>query len=560
MKKTILIFLFIFAILFSSWFFLIRGGWSTAPEIIYRTEKAVIGSATMSFTATGILQPLTVVDVKSKAGGEVVQLSVEEGTEVEPGQLIAVIDPRDTKAAFDQVDADLTANLARAEQSRLTAEIESKTRAAAVLNAEAALETAKLRVSTLEARAAAQPQLTRSNVAQAQANYDVAVRALDTLQRVTIPQSRAQVKGEYDRAKAELDAAKANYDRKQVLLEKGYVPASEAETARTQYEAAVASNRNAKERLDRIDEELRLQVETANHRVAQAQAALDLAKANQIEVGISKRDLDEAKQAVAQAKANLETAKANLRQVEIRKADVRASQSAIVRSRVSRDNAKVQLDSTTVVAPRKGVVTIKYIEQGTIIPPGTSTFAQGTSIVQIADTTRMYVEVLVDEADVGRVEVDQAVNVTLESARRTPMRGKVSRVNPAATTASGVTSVKVRVEVEAEEGVKLMPGLNASCEFIIKERHDVLVVPNPAIQEDGDKKFVEVMVAPETVERRDVQIGAVGNMNTEILSGVKEGEDVVVSKIDRALIEEQTQRMEDAATQRNPFSGGPKGR
>lgn len=103
MKKTIAIFIVVFLILFCSWFFLIRGGAEGKPDVIYRTQKAAKSDASLSFTATGVLQPLTIVDVKSKAGGEVVKLAVEEGSEVEPGQLIAVIDPRDTQAVFEQV-------------------------------------------------------------------------------------------------------------------------------------------------------------------------------------------------------------------------------------------------------------------------------------------------------------------------------------------------------------------------------------------------------------------------------------------------------------------------
>jgi len=530
------------------------------PDVIYRTQPAMRGDATLSITATGVLQPLTTVDVKSKAGGEVVKLAVDEGTEVEPGQLIAEIDPRDTKAAYDQVQADLNANIARAQQSRLNESIESVSRKAAVENAEAALKSAKLRLQTLEARAGAQPTLTAAAIKQAQTNYDIAVRNRDQLIAITIPQTRASVQGEYNRSQADLDAAKANYDRKKMLLDKGYVAAADVETARTQYETAQAAFRNAKEKFDRLEDDLRIQRESAEFRVQQAKAALDTANANRIDIGVSRRDLEDAKQAVIQAQATLDTARANLNQVAIQREDYQAAQAAIVRSKVARDNAKVQLQSTTVVAPRKGVVTIKYIEEGTIIPPGTSTFSQGTSIVQIADTTRMYVEVQVDEADIGSVKLGQPVLVTLEAAPRSPIPGTVSRINPSAVTTSGVTTVKVRVEIKGNDRVKLMPGLNASCEFIINQRKNVLVVPNPAIQHDGDKTYVEILAKDQKPVRKYVKIGAVGNSNTEILEGIEEGANVITAKIDRKLIEEQTQRMQDASTQRSPFSGGNTGR
>jgi HlyD family secretion protein len=100
-----------------------------------------------------------------------------------------------------------------------------------------------------------------------------------------------------------------------------------------------------------------------------------------------------------------------------------------------------------------------------------------------------------------------------------------------------------------------MPGLNASCEFIISEKRGVLVVPANAIQREGGKTYVEVMVAENKPEKREVRIGAIGDTFVEVLEGVKEGEKVVTSKIDRRRIEEEQRRMEQAAQQRSPFSG-----
>lgn len=555
MKRTGLILAVIVGIIAFSIWYLLRDNLGSRADIIYRTDKVKVGDATMSFIATGLLQPLTTVDVKSKAGGEIVRLAVEEGDIVRQGDLIAIIDPRDSQAAFEQSDADLNSNLARLEQSRYNLEIERVTRKTSVENAEASLETARLRLRTLEARATAQPHLTEAAITQARSNHEAAVKALETMRSVTAPQTRAQVAGDLSRSRAELEAAEANLRRQEELLGLGYVSRAAYEQAKTQRESAAASYRNAEVRANRIEDDIRIQIESLEARARQAKASLDQAEASRFEVGVSQRDLEEARQAVRTAQANLETAKANLRQVDVRQTEIRAQQAAIVRSRVSRDNAKVQLEGTTVVAPRDGVVTVKYVEQGTIVPPGLSAFAQGTSIVQIADVTRMYVEVNVDEADVAKVKLDQVVRVTLESARRTPLKGRVSRINPAAVTTSGVTQVKVRVEIEPTDEVKLMPGLNASCEFILTERKNVLVIPSQAVIREDGKSYVEVMVAKDKPQKREVKTGVQGNAVVEILEGLKEGEEIVVSKIDMKQIEEQQRRMEDAAQQRNPFSG-----
>ncbi len=554
-RKTLTIIITVFGLLFLSWWFFLKGSGDGLDDITYRTAEVERGDIVQSFSATGVLQPLTVVDVKSKAGGEVVELAVEEGSVLKKGDVVAHIDPRDTRALYEQAVADLTSTQARKTQNAYQLQMQITQSASAITSAESQLRAAKLNLQTLEARAGAQPSLTEAAISQAQSSYELANKDLDLLKQVTIPETRASVRGELDRAVAELNAARANRDRNQNLLSKGYVSAQAAEQAVTAYEAAVASHRNAQERSRSLEDSLRVQLAQAEARQKQAMASLQQARANSIAVGTSVRDLQNAREQVKQAEASLAQAKANKRQIDVARSEMKAADAAIIRSRVERDNAKVQLDSTTVVSPRDGVVILKYLEEGTIIPPGTSVFSEGTSIVQIADVSTMYVEVQVDEADIAAVKPGQRVMVRLESDPRAPLTGKVTRVNPGAVTQNGVTQVKVRVEVKGNGKVKLMPGLNAACEFIQMEKKDVLMVPAQAIKREGEKTMIEVMAEPKKPVMKEVKVGSQGNGMFEVVSGLSEGDVIVTSKIDRAQIEEQQRRMEDAAQQRSPMSG-----
>lgn len=554
-RKTLTIIITVFGLLFLSWWFFLKGGGDGLDDVTYRTAEVEKGDIVQSFSATGVLQPLTVVDVKSKAGGEVVELAVEEGSVLKKGDVVAHIDPRDTRALYEQAVADLTSTQARKTQNAYQLQMQITQSASAITSAESQLRAAKLNLQTLEARAGAQPSLTEAAISQAQSSYELANKDLDLLKQVTIPETRASVRGELDRAVAELNAARANRDRNQNLLSKGYVSAQAAEQAVTAYEAAVAAHRNAQERSRSLEDSLRVQLAQAEARQKQAMASLQQARANSIAVGTSVRDLQNAREQVKQAEASLAQAKANKRQIDVARSEMKAADAAIIRSRVERDNAKVQLDSTTVVSPRDGVVILKYLEEGTIIPPGTSVFSEGTSIVQIADVSTMYVEVQVDEADIAAVKPGQRVMVRLESDPRAPLTGKVTRVNPGAVTQNGVTQVKVRVEVKGNGKVKLMPGLNAACEFIQMEKKDVLMVPAQAIKREGGKTMIEVMAEPKKPVMKEVRVGSQGNGMFEIVSGLSEGDVIVTSKIDRAQIEEQQRRMEDAAQQRSPMSG-----
>jgi HlyD family secretion protein len=555
LKRTFTIFAVVFSLLFLSWFFFLKGSGDGLDDITYRTAEVERGDVVQSFSATGVLQPLTIVDVKSKAGGEVVNLAVEEGTLLKKGDLVARIDPRDTQAIYEQAVADLTSTQARKNQINYQLLMQISNSETDIKNAESQLRSARIQLLTLEARAKAQPELTESAISQAQASYEVSTKDLDLLRQVTIPETRSQVKGDLDSAKAQLDAALANRDRNKNLLAKGYVSAQAAEAAESAYQAALASHRNAQERQRSLETNLQAQLSQAEARQRQAMASLQSARTNSIEVGVTARELQQAREDIRQAEAAVVRAKANKRQVDVSRNELRAADAAIIRSRVERDNAKVQLDSTTVVSPRDGVVILKYLEEGTIIPPGTSVFSEGTSIVQIADVSRMYVEVQVDEADIAEVKVGQHVNVRLESSPGAPLQGKVSRVNPGAVTANGVTQIKVRVEVEGNDKVKLMPGLNASCEFIQREKKDVLLIPAQAVKREEGKTMVEIMSEPNKPSMKEVKVGTMGNGMLEVVSGLSEGDVIVTSKIDNREIEEQQRRMEDAAQQRNPMSG-----
>jgi HlyD family secretion protein len=228
-----------------------------------------------------------------------------------------------------------------------------------------------------------------------------------------------------------------------------------------------------------------------------------------------------------------------------------------VRSRVSKENAKVQLESTTVVAPRDGVVTLKYLEEGTIIPPGTSTFAQGTSLVQISDITTLFVECAVDEADIASVRKGQAVRVTVEAYPRARIEGVVDRVSPSAITTNNVTAVKVRVKINPGFREPLLPGMNATCEFLTLQKPDVLIVPSQAVKREGGKTIVKVKgPTPGQVVSREVELGDSGNDGYEVISGLKEGEEVVVAEIDLAQLRDIQQRMLDAQ-QGGGLAGAP---
>lgn len=566
---------------------LMFAGTQGGAEVEFRYEPVQVGELVLSTSSVGTLVPLTTVDVRSRAGGEVVQLVVDEGSRVRAGDLIALIDPRDNQASFDQASADVESADARVQQAVTNAELQERNSQTSVRNAEVALELAQIRLARAEKDAETQPVLSRAELAGAQAALQAQERALDKLQQVDIPQRRRDAQLAADRASADLAAAQAEMERQRRLFERGYTSKANLDRAVSALAAARQSTGVAQQRLDTLEDDFAADLASQQARVSQARAALDQAQANQARIVISQKALEEARKAVTQAEIDLSQTKNERLTIQTRRLDATAAKSSAVRSRVARANALVQLESTRVVAPRDGVVTTKYIEQGTVIPPGTSVFAQGTSIVQIADTTRMFVECQVDEADIANVRVGQQTRIVVEAYPGRVLRGVVESIAPSATNNGGINTVKVRVAVGEEQPsgppgpgvgapggprstppmgtgpgmggpggmmglrrapttdpIDLRPGMGANVEFLLLERSNVLVLPQVALRRDGDTTYVLVKSAdPLKPERRVVEVGASGNTGIEILEGLEEGEEVVVAEIDLRALRERQEKM-----------------
>lgn len=538
-------------------YFLFGRSAPTEAEIEYRYAPVQKGEIVKSISATGQVEALTSVDVKSKAGGKVVKLAVDEGAIVHKGDLIALIDPEDTRAIVDQANADLASADARAAQARQSLELQVTQSAHDVADARAALTAARIRYQRATLQFSRQPELTRASIAQAKASYESAIADLERMEKVTIPQARRDSQVNLSQAAAQRDTAVSNLQRQEELFKKGYVSGTAQDKARSDAEAAKSAYETAKQRASTIEQEVEADLRSMQKARDRASAVYRQSVASSSDDAITKTSLEEARSNVRAAEIALQRAIDNQKQVQVKKGDVLASQAATIRDRVSLKNAQVQLDSTTVLAPRDGVVTQKYLEEGTIIPPGTSTFAQGTSLVQISDVTRLFVQCAVDEADVANVKLGQPVRITADAYRGVSLDGVVNRISPAAKTDNNVTAVKVRVEVLPGSKVHILPGMNATCEFITLQKKGVIVIPSQAIQDDGTVRVKSGN--PKKPEIRKITAGETGNDVVEVVSGLKEGEEVVTAEIDMALLRETQKKMKEAEEGGGLAGGGPAG-
>ena len=223
----------------------------------------------------------------------------------------------------------------------------------------------------------------------------------------------------------------------------------------------------------------------------------------------------------------MQNAQAGLMQNSIRQSDIQAAQAAVSKAQAEVNDRLIQLHDATIYAPRSGVILQKYVEEGTIITSGESLSSDGTKIVQIGDVSSLFIDVSVDESDVGKIALGQKVLIALDAVPGAKPEGRVVRIDPQAINDRDVTTVHVRVEIKNPDAA-IKPGMNATCQFILRDVRGVLVVPSDAVKEGRTGgNTVRVLTKDNKAEVRPVEVGVVGSDKTEIKSGLRAGDKVV---------------------------------
>jgi HlyD family secretion protein len=161
--------------------------------------------------------------------------------------------------------------------------------------------------------------------------------------------------------------------------------------------------------------------------------------------------------------------------------DYANSASAIVRARAALDLAQQRLDDARVTAPVMGTIIGKPVALGQVIQSGTSTAGGGTTIVTMADLTKVRARALVNETDIGAVAPGLEATVIVDAFPDRPFRGTVEKIEPQAVVQQNVTMFPVLVSLENRDGL-LLPGMNGEVSIISERREDVPAVPNEAIR------------------------------------------------------------------------------
>ena len=242
---------------------------------------------------------------------------------------------------------------------------------------------------------------------------------------------------------------------------------------------------------------------------------------------VPQQSLDNANRDYLAALNKRDTAKA---QIGVDNAKLKQASAQVAQSEASLNQLQEQLSYTTIVAPMDGVVLSRDVEIGDAVSSILVLGSTATLVMTVGDTTEVYVKGKVDEADIAHVYMGQPARIKVESFRDRYFQGKVTKISPMGVEKDNVTTFEVRVSIN-NPGGELKAQMTANAEILLDEHKNVLTVPENAVIYDGQKNAtVEIPDKAQKEGKRKVpiKIGLSNGSLTEVISGLKEGDQVVL--------------------------------
>ncbi len=370
---------------------------------------------------------------------------------------------------------------------QLIAKQESSDSLARLRQASAQVKSAKSQLDQALMDAKVSPSKTAAAVASSEAGVRQAKSALQKLLNGARVEEKRQTKANLDRAKSDLETAEKNRDRSGRLFEQGAIAKSELEASENRYQSALAGYTSALEAYNLILDSVRPEdIESAREQVRRAEQQLAVDKANQ------KLDpvLD---QRVNGARANLESA------------------------RESENLAKLALEDLKVYAPVSGKISGRPLQAGTYAAPG-------TPIARLIGVQGIYFEADVPEKDISLVKVGLPVKVTIQSLGGTQLSGQIVSTDPLASDLGRLYRVRIAIR-EQLSGLKA--GMFASGIVQLRTESDVMVIPDAALNRDGESVFVYVVEGTKAA-KREIQV-RFSKDALNVIEGLQVGDKVITA-------------------------------
>ena len=255
---------------------------------------------------------------------------------------------------------------------------------------------------------------------------------------------------------------------------------------------------------------------------------------------LARLDMNELAAQVMQAEGQVLQAKATLEQNELnfQRMDALYKQNAVSAhtldsARTQRDLAlggvraaqgnlillKTRLDNAKILSPLNGVVIRRHVQAGAFSKAGAAIFT-------VADVSTLLAKAVVGEAQIAELTLGKSVNVKVDALKGQEFKGRVTRLSPAASVPTRTFTAEVSIP---NPGEQIKVGMFANADIVGQERKNVLAVPESALVMREDQKTVFVVAEENRVVQKVLKLGDAAGGYVEVLSGVKEGERIIVA-------------------------------
>jgi HlyD family secretion protein len=255
-----------------------------------------------------------------------------------------------------------------------------------------------------------------------------------------------------------------------------------------------------------LKDEKTAQIAAARAQIARAESSLALL-------------LEEKTVPIANARAQLAQAKSNLAKLLDGASDeqIAIANAQVEQARISLEEARDNLAQASLVAPFDGLITDVYLAEGEWV---------AGAAAELVNTASLEIVLNVDEIDVSHIRLGQPARVTLEPWPDRELSGEVVSISPKANVAGQIVTFEVHLTFDAQD-LPVLTGMTANAELTTIDQENVLLVPNRAIVADREAGSYYVnRVDGETLTRGDETIGLRDARNTEVLTGLRDGDRV----------------------------------
>jgi RND family efflux transporter MFP subunit len=417
------------------------------------------------FEATGSIKARFNATLSSKVMARVASVFAQEGDSVRKGQVLVELDGRELDAGVQMAQANLKASSVGVDNARITREMEEKTSAARIAQAEAAV------------------QQSRAALSAAQSKLDLVLAGPRS-------QERTQAHLAVVQAESTLKLAKTQLDRISSLVTQGALPKKNLDDAQAAFEVAQAQRDTA------VQSEKIAQEGSRSEEIAAARQGVSLAQAG-----------------VRQELANVTQAKAAAMQARVRAEEIRAARAQVSQSAAALRSARVSLGYATVSAPFDGWIVQRTVDPGAMATPGSSLMA-----IEGGD---LRLETIVPEGVLSHVRKGARVRARIDALDR-ELEATVSEILPQGDAASHTFVIKLLLPPAAS----IRSGMFGRA-FFTTGRRTSLEVPAASVWIREGLNYVFVVNSEGIARLRIVTTGETRDDRVEVLSGLSPGDKVV---------------------------------